>query len=425
MLDPELHIAALKASRARLDVDTADLCCLVLLRTIEQEASDIDEDEVVERLALIHERFGESEAHRLRAANGLQRFLDQRLLTRVDAAGLSRKGIYALSPLGRAIVEFFVSDDRLTGESLVVLTGALRARLIVAREAAKAATTPEDWAVGVVTPLRVVASDLLDGIGRRARGLDSDQARQRSEVAQMLQDDWFSALDRAETMLTASTRTLAELSRLLLDEQAALEGVLDEIEARARVAAAVEAEAAARAVSARVTALAEWGRKRHETWSQYLQLMLGTLRTIIRLDPDRAMSLRLRDGIRAGTLPGFLTLPIPARTAVLRDQRVAPDRPEATRPRASEREPLRVPPVLEKPLEYHVDLAVSAGANTLSAVLGAVLPGVAPADHYRAVGRIARHLACNHRIGRERDAAWTQVDFGLSITEWHLQGGRG
>lgn len=47
-----------------------------------------------------------------------------------------------------------------------------------------------------------------------------------------------------------------------------------------------------------MTRLAEWGRKRRETWSQYLQFMLETLRSIVRLDPDRALSHRLRERIR-------------------------------------------------------------------------------------------------------------------------------
>jgi chromosome partition protein MukF len=419
MLDPNPHIAALKESRARLDVDTADLCCLVMLRALEQEASDIEEDFIVERLATVHEWFGESESHRLRAANGLQRFLNQRLLTRVNAPGLARKGLYALSPLGRAIVEFFVTDDRLTRESLLVLTGTLHASLLVVRDRAIKADTPEAWA-GVTAPLSIAATDLLDGIHRRARGLDADQDRQRAGVARMLEEDWFSALDRAEAMLVESTQTLAELSRVLLDEQAALEGILDEIEARAHAAGEHAAEAAARNVAGRVAALTDWGRRRHETWSQYLQLMLGTLRAIIRLDPDRAMSQRLRDGIRAGTLPGYLTLPVVTRTAVLRDQKVAPERPEATRPRESEREPERVAPVVEVTVEQHVDDALGAGATTLTEVLRIVLPKTPDPDRYRAVGRVAQHLARSCRIDRSLEPDWTAVLDGLSVTDWNL-----
>lgn len=422
-LDPAPHIAALKESRARLDVDTADLCCLVLLRALEQEASDIEEDFIVERLATVHEWFGESESHRLRAANGLQRFLNQRLLTRVNAPGLARKGVYALSPLGRAIVEFFVTDDRLTRESLLVLTGTLHASLLVVRDRAVKAVTPEDWAA-VTSPLAVAATDLLDGIHRRARGLDADQDRQRAGVAKMLEEDWFSALDRAESMLMASTTTLAELSRVLLDEQAALEGILDDIEARAHAAGEHVAEAAARNVAARVVALSEWGRRRHETWSQYLQLMLGTLRSIIRLDPDRAMSQRLRDGIRAGTLPGYLTLPVVTRTAALRDQKVAPERPAATRPHEPEREPDRVAPVVEVSVEERVDAALAAGATTLVDVLRVVLPALPEPDRYRAVGRVAQHLARSRQVDRALEPDWTAVFDGLSVTDWHLLGAR-
>ncbi len=71
----------------------------------------------------------DSEQPRRRATLAIQRLRDQKLLARVDGAGVLRAGEFALTRLGAAIVECFLSDEALTHENLSVLMRTLRSSM--------------------------------------------------------------------------------------------------------------------------------------------------------------------------------------------------------------------------------------------------------------------------------------------------------
>ena len=119
LMNIDLEFARLRTHSVSLSISTADLCCLLILRACEEQSAALPEREVLERLTHVHEQFSETENPRKRATHGLQRLLDQRLLTRVSLGGLTREGEYTLSSLGRGIIEFFVDEARLTRESLL------------------------------------------------------------------------------------------------------------------------------------------------------------------------------------------------------------------------------------------------------------------------------------------------------------------
>ena len=96
---------------------------------------------------------------RRRATHAIQRLRDQKLLARVDGAGILRPGEYALTRLAASIVESFLEDEALTRENLSQLTGSLRVNLADVLARAGRAVTPEDWRLGVEAPLRVTVSE--------------------------------------------------------------------------------------------------------------------------------------------------------------------------------------------------------------------------------------------------------------------------
>ena len=65
-------------------------------------------------------------------------------------------------------------------------------------------------------PLRVTVADLVAGIERRQRGLDAQQEEVQAEIAKLLSADWWSAVDRCQSLLDATTSTLRELNEILL-----------------------------------------------------------------------------------------------------------------------------------------------------------------------------------------------------------------
>ena len=67
---------------------------------------------------------------------------EQRLLLRVDAAGIANAGEYALASLATHIAKAFLDDDALTRESLTLLTGTLLSQLAEVKSAAARAQSP-------------------------------------------------------------------------------------------------------------------------------------------------------------------------------------------------------------------------------------------------------------------------------------------
>jgi chromosome partition protein MukF len=57
---------------------------------------------------------------RKRATHAIRRLREQRMLARVDGAGIVRPGEYALTRLAAAVIEYFLADEALTRESLTL-----------------------------------------------------------------------------------------------------------------------------------------------------------------------------------------------------------------------------------------------------------------------------------------------------------------
>lgn len=296
--DPSRVIASLARDRVNLDLKTVDLCFLagLYLRADRASLASFEEEELVDMFEQVCDVVEPAADNpRKRATHAIQRLREQRMLARVDGAGIVRTGDYALTRLAAAVIEFFLHDEALTRESLTLLTGKLRAQLATILSAAKKVRGEVDWRTKVGGPLRVTVADLVSGIERRQRGLDAQQEEIQSEISKLLSADWFSAVDRCQSLLYATTSTLAELKEILLRDANHFVALLQEIQAPATDASNAEAEATCQRVIEHVDRIAIWGGSRHSAWSDYYQYVHRYLRDVVRLDPDRALSQRLRD----------------------------------------------------------------------------------------------------------------------------------
>lgn len=217
--DPSRLIAALARDRINLDLETLDLCFLagLYLRADRASLASFEEEVLLDMFEQVCDAVDPgAERPRKRATHAIQRLRDQRMLARVDGAGIVRSGEYTLTRLAAAVVEYYLADEALTRESLTWLTGTLRAQLAEILGAAKRADTEDAWRDRVVAPLRVTVGDLVGGIERRQRGLDSQQEEVQAEISKLLQADWFGAVDRCQSLLDTTTDTLRELNEVLL-----------------------------------------------------------------------------------------------------------------------------------------------------------------------------------------------------------------
>jgi chromosome partition protein MukF len=428
--DPRIVLSALAQSRPALDLGTLDLCFLAALHLRADGAalSSFGEDQLAEVFdlvcALLEPR---QENLRRRATITIQRLRDQKMLTRVDGAGLLRAGEFALTRLAASIVESFLQDETLTRENLTLLTRTLRASLGEVLSCANRAQSSEDWQSGVEGPLRVTVADLVSGIERRQRSLDLEQQEFQAQIAKLLESDWFGAVDRCLELLESTSRTLAELNEILLRDAHELSSVLQDIQEVAVANGAHGAEASVQRVMEQVDRISAWGSARQRAWSEYYQYVHRYLCDVVRLDPSRALIERLREQLSLHTARPF-ALAVAAAPAPRLLREIEPfkdDKPKVTRPRA-ERE--QAPSSHDSPdphalVEERVKSALATGSTGLCEVTLQVNAETPASEQFVTAGRVAQVVARLARTMQDRDRPWRNVHDGLVIEEWTIANG--
>ncbi len=429
--DPSRTIASLVRDQVNLDLKTVDLCFLagLYLRADKAALASFEEDMLVDMFEQVCDVVEPSADNpRKRATHAIQRLREQRMLARVDGAGIVRAGEYALTRLAAAVIEYFLADEALTRESLTLLTGTLRAQLAEVLAAAKKVDGEEAWRRNVVGPLRVTVGDLVAGIERRQRGLDAQQEEVQAEIATMLSADWFSAVDRCQALLDTTANTLRELNEILLRDTNHFVALLQEIQTLAITAEITEANETVQRVIEHVDRIAAWGGARQRAWSEYYQYVHRYLRDVVRLDPDRALSQRLRDQLAGWSSRRFHLLVADASSIrLLRQLEARVELPMVARPRADREfapEWMDAENALAD-IEAMVVEAVREGAHTLVEVTSRVLPALPNSTHYAATGRVADALARLAAVHAERERPWARVQERLEIEDWTVSGREG
>jgi chromosome partition protein MukF len=424
-------LARLHESGVSLQVQTIGICHLVTLKR-RAEASGVTaftEDELIDTLLEV-QAFVEPDGDesRLRATTALRHLREQRLITRIDGGGITRSGRFALSRLGAAIADFYGQDERLDAESLTVLTRSLRTQLQTARENASGAMSSEAWRLGVTAPLGVTARDLVAGIERRQRGLDAAQERIRERIAHLLRDDWFRAIETCELLLDETANTLSELNTVLLRETTELHGILQDIEQLARDARPVvqDAVVAVQHLADEVDRVSHWGASRQRAWSDYYQYVQRFLRDVVRLDPGRALSQRLRDHMRAWLdHPYRFTVAVSLPVPTPRPLELPNERPPITRPVSDIEVPIDTVELGSDgvDLEARVQELLKLKPASLAAVLQAVVAQLPDDERYRDVGRLTALVAEHARLSPdpyEAERPWVEVGARIEVEDWGL-----
>ncbi len=416
-------LTTLSEAQTGLQLSPTDLCFIVALRARADQGglTAFEEESLVDVFAQVLALVEPSaDTIRLRATSAIRRLREQRLLTRIDGAGLVRAGEYALTRLADALAEFFLAEETLTRESLVILTQTLVAQLLEIK--AQALTSPpEMWRPKVIQPLRITAGDLLGGIERRQRGLDFSQEHIREKIADLLRNDWFSAIEACEALLEETATTLRELNDILLRDSATLQTLLQDIGEIARESDNVEGQRATSQLGEQVDRVAAWGSSRQRAWSDYYRYVQRFLRDVVRLDPARALSQRLRDQLRGfGDRPFRLTCSEGVPLPLLRVPELREERPVVSRP-IEDHEPQieDVPPeIAPYPLDARARELLSKKPENLAAVVRVILGELPNDEHFRQIGRIAAICGTETQLEKAHERPWTEVGNGLEIEDW-------
>jgi chromosome partition protein MukF len=424
---PEQVLAAFFEKRPSLELSTLDLCFVVTLQLEAHRHAlpSFREEQLVdtfERVCGVVAPGTEQVA--ARATHTIRRLREQRLLTRVDGAGVARAGEFALSRLASAIVDFFIEDEVLTRDSLDLLARTLLVSLNEVLERARRAKRPQDWQAGVIGPLRITASDLLLGIERRQRGLDVQQEQFQHEIGSLLETDWFNAVERCQQLLDGTAATLQQLNELLLHYSHRFETVLEDILELASEGEARTAEAVTQRVMGQIDRVAAWGASRQEAWSEYYDYVHRYLRDVVRLDPARALTQRLRDQLSGHAASPFsLTVADTPAVRVLR-QVVPPAPPAPVRRPRTERTPKLEQVTGENThdaLTARVREVLASGASDLSQVTARVVETMPVEQGFATAGKIAELAAQLARPELQRERPWVPVRDGLVIEDWHIE----
>ncbi len=429
---PSSHHGLLEALRERrpaLDLSTLEICFLVALqrRAEERGLAAFGEQELSDVFEQVSGVISpELEQVRARATHAIRRLREQRLLVRVDGAGVRRAGDFGLSRLASAITDFYVEEEALSRDDLDLLATALLASLREVLLAAGRAKRAEEWRGQVIGPLRITAGDLILGIERRQRGFDARQESFQREITSLLEADWWSAIDRCQRLLDDSTVTLQQLGELLLRYTHELQNVLHDVLELSIAAEQREAEGVTQRLMGQVDRIAAWGAARQQAWSDYYDHVHRYLRDVVRLDPSRALTARLREQLSGHGQSSFaLTVAAAPALRVLRDVVPPAPPPPVRRPRPERTPTLEQVPTLDSvdPLEARVRELIAGGASELSDVTRRATAELPVEQHFLGAGKIAELAA---RLGRPepaRERPWVAVSPGLVIEEWPMANG--
>jgi chromosome partition protein MukF len=173
-------------------------------------------------------------------------------------------------------------------------------------------------------------------------------------------------------------------------------------------------------VTDHVDRVAAWGVARQKAWSDYYQFVQRYLRDVVRLDPDRAVSQRLRDllGRWVDQPFGYVVADAPS-IRLLRDFTAKVERPAVTRPLTDREPPLEdAEPAVAQDLDQRVLEAIDGGASTLAEVGAAVLRDIDPRSHFRVMGRITAAVARQATVAYPHERQWVTVNDELEAEDW-------
>jgi chromosome partition protein MukF len=177
-------------------------------------------------------------------------------------------------------------------------------------------------------------------------------------------------------------------------------------------------------VMGQIDRVAAWGAARQEAWSEYYDYVHRYLRDVVRLDPARALTQRLREQLSGHAASPFsLTVACAPPLTLLRS--VVPPAPPAPvrRPRA-ERAPKVEEVAGENPMDAlakRVRDALEGGASDLSALTARVVEEMPAEQGFATAGKVAELAAQLGRPELLRERPWVPVRDGLVIEDWRIE----
>ncbi|OED40320.1 hypothetical protein ACH42_16890 [Endozoicomonas sp. (ex Bugula neritina AB1)] len=294
----------------QIQLQPADMAFLAALRFWKDTESqpEFSEDE----LHVVHQTVdctlpdNLADSRQRRCNEAIRRLLEQHLLICLEG-GEHRSHAYLVTPLAEQIIDSVNIGLEASQIALSTLFMTVSSHLTDIRNAAAHGGNDPFWKLQIEAPLDITVSQLITAIDHRQRQLDKDAIQTRSQVVELLKQDWQNAMSRCEELLTSTQARLQDLQKLLLASCHELRHLLEAIAKYSELYERYHVVSSVLRLEQHLDRIEHWSSERLEHWETFHHRVHQYLRQFINMDERKALIERTLDGIQNyQTLPWYL-----------------------------------------------------------------------------------------------------------------------
>ncbi|AUX92973.1 chromosome partition protein MukF [Mixta gaviniae] len=285
-----------------VSLPTERLAFLLAVATLNSERMDgeMSEGELIDAFRHVSKAFEQThETVMVRANNAINDMVRQRLLNRFTSELADGNAIYRLTPLAIGITDYYIRQREFSTLRLSMQLSVVAQELKRAADAAEEDGDEFHWHRNVFAPLKYSVAEIFDSIDLTQRLMDEQQQAVKSDIAELLNQDWRAAISSCELLLSETSGTLREL-------QDTLEAAGDKLQANLlRIQDATLGSPDLGFVDKlvfdlqnKLDRIISWGQQAIDLWIGYDRHVHKFIRTAIDMDKNRVFAQRLRQSVQ-------------------------------------------------------------------------------------------------------------------------------
>ncbi|MEH6530582.1 MAG: chromosome partition protein MukF [Photobacterium frigidiphilum] len=297
---PEL-VTWVKQHDFSLNLPTERLAFLLAIAVLSGDRFDeeLGEGELIDAFRIVSDLFDQSkETLAFRANNAINELVRQRLITRFTSEMNDGASIYRLSPLALGITDYYVRQREYSTLKLSIQLAMVADEINKAADAAQKGGDEKHWRLNVYAVLKYSVAEIFDRIDLNQRTMDEQQQQVKTNIAELLTQDWRAAITNCEALLNETSSTLRELQDTLQaagDQlQTQLLIIQEEIQGHVELDFV---DGMIFILQMKLDRIINWGQQAIDLWIGYDRHVHKFIRTAIDMDKNRAFSQRLRQSV--------------------------------------------------------------------------------------------------------------------------------
>ncbi|MDX1301923.1 chromosome partition protein MukF [Photobacterium sp.] len=284
-----------------LNLPTERLAFLLAIAVLSGDRFDeeLGESELVDAFRIVSDMFDQSnETLAFRANNAINELVRQRLITRFTSDVTDGVSIYRLSPLALGITDYYIRQREYSTLKLSIQLAMVANEINKAAQAAKEGGDEKHWRQDVFAVLKYSVAEIFDRIDLNQRTMDEQQQQVKTDIAELLNQDWRAAITSCESLLNETSSTLRELQDTLQAAGDQLQSQLLAIQEEVQGNPELDfIDGMIFILQMKLDRIINWGQQAIDLWIGYDRHVHKFIRTAIDMDKNRAFSQRLRQSV--------------------------------------------------------------------------------------------------------------------------------